>query len=63
LIGDYTAIGLSNDDPDVVKGRAGPPCRKKDYYNVNDLAVNPANRLQEFDSLIPERIRQDCAAH
>jgi glycosidase len=53
LIGDYTAIGLSNDDPDVVKGRAGSPYAVKDYYNVNpDLAVNPANRLQEFDSLI-----------
>jgi glycosidase len=25
----------------------------KDYYNVNpDLAINPANRLQEFEALI-----------
>lgn len=53
LIRDYTAIGVSNDDPDVVKGRAGSPYAVKDYYNVNpDLAVNPANRLQEFDALI-----------
>ncbi|MFV7235949.1 alpha-amylase family protein [Flavobacterium sp. ZB4R12] len=53
LIRDYTAIGISNDDPDVVKGRAGSPYAVKDYYNVNpDLAVNPANRLQEFDALI-----------
>lgn len=53
LISDYTAIGISNDDPDVVKGRAGSPYAVKDYYNVNpDLAVNPAKRLQEFESLI-----------
>ena len=53
LIRDYTAIGISNDDPEVVKGRAGSPYAVKDYYNVNpDLAVNPANRLQEFEDLI-----------
>ncbi len=53
VIRDYTAFGLSNDDPDVVKGRAGSPYAVKDYYNVNpDLAVNPANRLKEFEALI-----------
>ncbi|MCH1930038.1 alpha-amylase family protein [Shewanella sp. A25] len=53
LIGDYSSIGVSSDDPDVVKGRAGSPYAVKDYYNVNpDLAVNPANRLQEFEALI-----------
>ena len=53
LINDYTAIGISNDDPDVVKGRAGSPYAVKDYYNVNpDLAVEPENRLQEFKDLI-----------
>ena len=53
LINDYTSIGISNDDPDVVKGRAGSPYAVKDYYNVNpDLANNPANRLQEFEELI-----------
>lgn len=53
LIRDYTAIGVSNDDPDIVKGRAGSPYAVKDYYNVNpDLAVDPAKRLQEFDALI-----------
>jgi glycosidase len=53
LIRDYTTLGVSNDDPDVVKGRAGSPYAVKDYYNVNpDLAVNPVNRLQEFDSLV-----------
>ena len=53
LIRDYSANGISNDDPEVVKGRAGSPYAVKDYYNVNpDLAVNPANRLQEFEALI-----------
>lgn len=53
LIRDYTAYGISNDDPDVVKGRAGSPYAVKDYYNVNpDLAVDPANRLEEFEALI-----------
>jgi glycosidase len=53
LVRDYTSIGISNDDPEAVKGRAGSPYAVKDYYNVNpDLAVNPANRLQEFEVLI-----------
>jgi len=53
VITDYTEFGISNDDPDVVKGRAGSPYAVKDYYNVNpDLAENPSNRLQEFEALI-----------
>ncbi len=53
VIRDYNAIGVSKDDPDIVKGRAGSPYAVKDYYNVNpDLAVDPANRLQEFDALV-----------
>jgi glycosidase len=53
LVRDYTKFGISNDDPEVVKGRAGSPYAVKDYYNVNpDLAVNPANRLEEFEALI-----------
>ncbi|MFC2127561.1 alpha-amylase family protein [Bacteroidota bacterium] len=53
MIADYTKYGISNDDPDVVKGRAGSPYAVKDYYNVNpDMAANPANRMQEFENLI-----------
>lgn len=53
VITDYTAYGISIDDADVVKGRAGSPYAVKDYYNVNpDLAVNPENRLAEFEALI-----------
>ncbi|WP_418604245.1 alpha-amylase family protein [Hwangdonia sp.] len=53
VITDYTEYGISNDDPDVVKGRAGSPYAVKDYYNVNpDLAENPQHRLEEFKALI-----------
>ncbi|WP_282030485.1 alpha-amylase family glycosyl hydrolase [Winogradskyella eximia] len=53
VITDYTKYGISNDDPDIVKGRAGSPYAVKDYYNVNpDLAVNVDNRLEEFEALI-----------
>ncbi len=53
VIGDYTEYGISNDDPDVVKGRAGSPYAVKDYYNVNpDLAEDPARRLEEFEALV-----------
>lgn len=53
VIRDYTAFGISNDDPDVVKGRAGSPYAVKDYYNVNpDLAVDPSKRLEEFVALV-----------
>lgn len=53
VITDYEKFGISNDDPDVVKGRAGSPYAVKDYYNVNpDLAENPTNRLEEFKALI-----------
>jgi glycosidase/enterochelin esterase-like enzyme len=53
LVRDYTGYGISDDDPDVIKGRAGSPYAVKDYYNVNpDLAVDPARRLEEFEALI-----------
>ncbi len=53
LIADYSAYGISADDPDVVKGRAGSPYAVKDYYSVNpDLAVDPARRMEEFSALL-----------
>lgn len=53
LVNDYTEFGISNDDPEVIKGRAGSPYAVKDYYNVNpDLATDPANRLEEFKLLV-----------
>jgi len=60
LVRDYTAFGISNDDPDIVKGRAGSPYAVKDYYNVNpDLAHNPKNRLSEFKALITRSQKAD----
>jgi glycosidase len=53
LITDYSQYGISNDDPDIVKGRAGSPYAVKDYYNVNpDLADDPSQRLEEFRALV-----------
>ncbi|PQJ64261.1 alpha-amylase [Vibrio chagasii] len=53
LINDYKYIGISDDHPSVVKGRAGSPYAVKDYYSVNpDLADNPEQRLEEFEALI-----------
>ncbi|WKY60172.1 alpha-amylase family protein [Vibrio sp. SNU_ST1] len=53
VINDYKHIGISDDHPSVVKGRAGSPYAVKDYYSVNpDLADNPEQRLQEFEALI-----------
>jgi len=53
IVRDYTKYGIGNDDPDIVKGRAGSPYAVKDYYNVNpDLATDPAKRLEEFEALI-----------
>lgn len=58
LVGDYTAIGVPNDIPYLVKGRAGSPYAIKDSYNVNpDLADDPTRRLEEFVALV-ERIHQ-----
>ena len=53
LINDYKNIGVSDDHPSVVKGRAGSPYAVKDYYSVNpDLADDPTQRLEEFEALI-----------
>ena len=53
VIRDYSDYGIGDDDPDVVKGRAGSPYAVKDYYTVNpDLADDPARRLEEFEALI-----------
>lgn len=50
---DYPAFGISVDDPDVVKGRAGSPYAIKDYYDVDpDLACSVKDRMLEFQQLI-----------
>ena len=50
---DHSAFGISGDDPDIVKGRAGSPYAIKDYYDIDpDLAVDVKNRIGEFEDLI-----------
>ena len=50
---DYTAYGISLDNPDVVKGLAGSAYAIKDYYDVDpDLAVKVPSRMQEFHNLV-----------
>ncbi len=50
---DYSAFGIKNDHPGIVKGRAGSPFAIKDYYDVNpDLAINPKQRKDEFKDLV-----------
>jgi glycosidase len=49
----YPEVGLPSDDPDVVKGRAGSLFAVRDYFDVcPDYARHPANRLEEFVSLV-----------
>ncbi len=50
---DYSAYGISVDNPDVVKGEAGSPYAIRDYYDVNpDLAKDPQKRIREFELLV-----------
>lgn len=57
---DYTSYGIKQDDPDIVKGRAGSPYAIKDYYDVDpDLAINVKERMSEFADLIMRTHRQD----
>lgn len=50
---DYSDFGLPADDPDLLKGLAGSPYAVRDYFDVcPDYAVNPAERLAEFEALI-----------
>jgi len=50
---DYSAYGIKQDDPDIVKGKAGSPYAIKDYYDVDpDLAVDVKNRMGEFEDLV-----------
>lgn len=44
---------LAADDADIVKGRAGSFYAVRDYYDVcPDYAVDPANRMAEFEALV-----------
>ena len=50
---DYSAYGIPQDHPAVVKGKAGSPYAIKDYYDIDpDLAVHPEKRMEEFEALV-----------
>lgn len=60
MVTDYSSYGISNDDPDIVKGRAGSPYAVKDYYSVDpDMAVDPSKRMEEFQALIDRTHEQN----
>lgn len=57
---DYDHLGAPADDPDILKGKAGSFYAVKDYYDVSpDYALNPENRLEEFEALINRIHDQD----
>ena len=50
---DYSAYGIPQQNPEVVKGKAGSPYAITDYYDVDpDLAEDPQERMAEFEALI-----------
>lgn len=49
----YEEYNIKPDHPAIVKGKAGSPYAIKDYFDIDpDLAVNPDQRMKEFESLI-----------
>ncbi len=57
---DYSAFGITPDNPYVVKGQAGSPYAISDYYDIDpDLAVDPAGRMSEFEQLVARTHQAD----
>ena len=49
----YPELGLTADDPDIVKGLAGSFYAVTDYFDVcPDYAQQSSNRMQEFEALV-----------
>ena len=49
----YPELGIKSTHPSITKGKAGSPYSIMDYYDIDpDLAVNPNNRMEEFEELI-----------
>lgn len=60
---DYSSYGITRDHHAVVKGKAGSPYAIKDYYDIDpDLAVNPLDRIKEFQALITRTHRAGLKA-
>lgn len=54
----YPDLGIKATNPFITKGKAGSPYSIMDYYDIDpDLAVNPQNRMAEFEDLL-ERIHE-----
>ncbi|MDD2797498.1 MAG: alpha-amylase family glycosyl hydrolase [Bacteroidales bacterium] len=57
---DYSAFGIQQDNPNIVKGKAGSPYAIKDYYDVNpDLATDVSQRMKEFESLVKRTHKEE----
>lgn len=50
---DYSAYGITPDNPTIVKGKAGSPYAISDYYDIDpDIAENVTERIAEFEALV-----------
>lgn len=60
---DYSHIGITPDNPQIVKGKAGSPYAIKDYYDIHpDLADIPSQRMEEFERLIKRTHKEGLKA-
>ena len=49
----YPELGIKSTNPQITKGKAGSPYSIMDYYDIDpDLAVNPQNRMEEFEEAL-----------
>ena len=49
----YPELGIRSTNPLITKGKAGSPYSIMDYYDIDpDLAVNPQNRMAEFEETL-----------
>ncbi|MDE6806811.1 MAG: alpha-amylase, partial [Muribaculaceae bacterium] len=57
---DFSAYGIESDNPNVVKGEAGSPYAIRDYYDIDPaIAVDPAERMKEFEDCVRRIHAQD----
>ena len=49
----YPELGIRSTNPLITKGKAGSPYSIMDYYDIDpDLAVNPQDRMAEFEDVL-----------
>lgn len=54
----YPDLGIKSTNTLITKGKAGSPYSIMDYYDIDpDLAINPHNRMDEFEDLV-QRIHE-----